>query len=59
MNVDSIDESARRAALPSGSEKIDSMSHRGDASKDFVKVYFGASAVWILAIVPVDNEYTH
>jgi hypothetical protein len=59
VNVDAIDECARRAAGPSAGEKIDAMSHRRDPPKDFMEMYFGASAVRILSIVPVDDEYPH
>jgi hypothetical protein len=59
MNVDSIDVCARCAAGPSTGEKIYAMASGCDASKDFMKMDFGASAIRILSIVPVDDEYPH
>jgi hypothetical protein len=59
MNVDAVKERAARASAPSARKEIDSVPHRGDATKDLMEMDFGAAAVGILSVVPVDDENPH
>jgi len=59
VNVDSVDERARRTTGPAAREQIHTMAQRRDPAEDFMKMYFGTTAVGILSVVPVDDEYPH
>jgi hypothetical protein len=56
---DSIETGARLATGPASAQESHLVTARGDAAEDLVKVDLRPAGLWVLAVLPVDQQDAH
>src|ERR1043166_3625407 len=58
-HVHAVDDGVRRASRPAARDEVDVVPPFGDAPEQLVQMDFGAAGVWVLPVVPVDEQNPH